>query len=72
MSTGWTSRTREFNGGGVSIQVGGSGEGGIDPGSETFKAAQEACGSELPGGGPFVIGGSSSGSGIGPGTVVNP
>jgi hypothetical protein len=27
-----------------------------DPNSEAFKAAQDACGSNLPGGAPFKIG----------------
>ena len=42
----------QFSGGGVSIQVGGGEAGGIDPASDTFKTAQEACGKELPGGAP--------------------
>ena len=50
----------QFSGGGVMVQVGGGEAGAIDPTSETFQAAQEACGSELPGGAPFVVGGSSS------------
>jgi hypothetical protein len=63
-----------FNGGAMSVEIGGSGDGAIDPSSQTFQAAQETCGKELPGGGPFVIGGSSSssGSGTGPGTIVGP
>ncbi len=53
-----------FSGNSISIQMG---EGGIDPTSETFMAARAACGSDLPGGAPFVMGGSSSsGSGGGP------
>jgi hypothetical protein len=68
----------QFSGGGVSVQVGGSGgTGALDPASQGFKAAQDACGKELPGGGPMVIGGSSSGAsggsgGSAPGTVVTP
>jgi hypothetical protein len=50
----------EFSGVGVMIQVGGDEAGAIDPMSETFQAAQEACGKELPGGAPFVMGGSGS------------
>jgi hypothetical protein len=50
-----------FEGGGVSIAIGGpDGEGGIDPMSEAFQAAQEACGKAMPEGGPFVVGGTSS------------
>ncbi len=38
-------------GGGFSIQIGGDGEGGIDPGSQTFQDAQKACGGMFgPGG----------------------
>ena len=52
----------QFSGGGMSIQIGG--EAGddaqaADPMGEAFQAAQEACGSALPGGVPFVVGGSS-------------
>jgi len=52
----------QFSGNGMSIQVGGDGGDGaqaMDPMSETFQAAQKACGSELPGGAPFVVGGTS-------------
>jgi len=74
----------QFSGNSVSIQVGGgeNGAGNIDPNSEVFKTAQETCAKDLPGGGPFVIGGSGSSSGsgtgpatgpvTGPGTVVGP
>jgi hypothetical protein len=52
-----------FSGGAMSIQIGGPDdpEGGpaIDPTSPEFQAAQEDCGSALPGGAPFVVGGSS-------------
>ena len=61
----------EFSGGGVMVQVGGDETGAIDPMSETFQAAQEACGKELPGGAPFVMGGSSSGV-SGPAIEVTP
>ena len=54
----------KFDGGGVSISLGENGPGGIDPSSDEFKAAQEACGSELPGGGPGFI--------SGPATEVKP
>jgi hypothetical protein len=50
----------QFSGGGVSIQVG-SGEAGVaDPASDTFMTAQDACGKELPGGGPFIVGASGT------------
>ena len=68
----------QFSGNSVSIQVGGgeNGAGNIDPNSEVFKTAQETCAKDLPGGGPFVISGSSSSSGsgpvTGPGTVASP
>ena len=42
----------QFNGGGVTVQIGGPDGEGIDPSSEAFQAAQEACGDALPGGGP--------------------
>ena len=58
-------------GGGVMVQVGGGGDGAIDPTSKVFQDAQAACGSELPGGAPFVVGGSSSG-GSGPAIEVTP
>jgi hypothetical protein len=62
----------QFDGGGVSIQVGGE-AGAIDPMSDAFKAAQEACGKELPGGAPFVVGGTGTSSGVGgPAIQVNP
>jgi hypothetical protein len=50
-----------FEGGGVSIAIGGpDGEGGIDPMSDEFRAAQEECAEGMPDGGPFIVGGSSS------------
>jgi hypothetical protein len=42
----------QFSGGGVTVQIGGPDGDGIDPSSEAFQAAQEACGELLPGGGP--------------------
>ena len=42
----------QFSGGGVTVQIGGEGGEGIDPQSDEFQAAQEACGDVLPGGGP--------------------
>lgn len=61
----------QFEGGGVSIQIGGpDGPGGIDPTSGTFQAAQTACAKNLPGGGPFVVGSGPGGTvGSGPTTV---
>ena len=50
----------KFDGGGVSFSIGENGSGAIDPGSDTFKAAQTACGSELPGGGPGFVSGSAT------------
>ena len=47
----------KFEGGGVSVSLGENGDGGIDPSSDEFKSAQEACGSELPGGGPGFVSG---------------
>ena len=47
----------KFEGGGVSVSLGENGDGGIDPSSDEFQAAQEACGSELPGGGPGFVSG---------------
>ena len=47
----------KFEGGGVSVSLGENGEGGIVPSSDEFQAAQEACGSELPGGGPGFVSG---------------
>lgn len=52
----------QFSGNGMSVQIGGpSGEGGpaMDPSSPEFQAAQKDCGSTMPGGAPFVVGGSS-------------
>jgi hypothetical protein len=49
----------QFDGGRVTVGFGpGTGGDGtqIDPNSATFKAAQEACGKDLPGGGPFQVG----------------
>jgi hypothetical protein len=62
----------QFSGGGVMVQVGGGEAGAIDPMSETFKAAQEACGKELPGGAPLVVGGTSSSGVGGPAIEVKP
>jgi hypothetical protein len=47
----------KFEGGGVSIALGENGSAPIDPTSDEFQAAQEACGSELPGGGPGFVSG---------------
>jgi hypothetical protein len=55
-----------FEGGGVSISIGGAGS-DIDPGSATFQAAQSACETELPSGFPAAPG---AGAGSGPGTIV--
>jgi hypothetical protein len=52
----------KFEGGGVSISIGGDGS-GIDPGSAVFKSAQSACASELPGAIPLPP---DAGSGTGP------
>ena len=41
----------QFDGGGVRIQM----DEGMDPSSERFKDAQEACGDLLPGGGPGTV-----------------
>jgi hypothetical protein len=60
------------SGGGVSIQVGGPGEGGIDPGSDTFQEAQEACQPVLGTDGPVFGFGPEGGSGSGPGVVTGP
>ena len=48
----------QFQGGGVMMQMGE----GIDPSSEAFQAAQEACGDLLPGG-PGVVNGTSDSGG---------
>jgi hypothetical protein len=61
----------QFSGGGVMVQVGGGEDGTIDPMSEAFQAAQEACGKELPGGAPVVVGGTSSDAGA-PAIEVTP
>jgi hypothetical protein len=45
----------KFEGGGVSISLGENGPGAIDPSSDEFTSAEEACGSELPGGGPGFV-----------------
>ncbi len=46
----------DFSGGGAMIKIGGPGDGDqgprLDPSDETFQAAEEACQSLLPGGGP--------------------
>jgi hypothetical protein len=63
----------QFSGGGVMVQVGGGEAGGVDPSSKSFQDAQAACGKELPGGAPFVVGGTSTESGVGgPAIQVNP
>ena len=52
----------QFSGNGMSVQIGGEateGGPGIDPTSPEFQAAQKDCGSSMPGGAPFVVGGSS-------------
>jgi len=51
----------QFSGGGMTVQVGvgPNGQGGVDPSSKEFQAAQDACGKDMPGGG-IVIGGSNS------------
>ena len=58
----------QFDGGRVTIGIGGPSAGGndgaqIDPSSKSFQDAQAACGKNLPGGGPFVVG-------TGPGDVT--
>jgi hypothetical protein len=52
----------KFDGNGMSIQVSGGAidAQAVDPLGDDFQAAQEACGSELPGGAPFIISGGSS------------
>ncbi|HEX5828262.1 MAG TPA: hypothetical protein VFY23_12115 [Candidatus Limnocylindrales bacterium] len=45
----------QFNGGGIVLDAG-----AFDPSSESFQRAQEACGSSLPGGPPFVVGGTGT------------
>ncbi len=52
----------QFEGGGVRMQM----DEGMDPSSQAFKDAQEACGDLLPGGGPGTI------SGSGPVTETQP
>jgi hypothetical protein len=52
----------QFDGGGVRMQM----DEGMDPSSQAFKDAQEACGAMLPGGGPGTI------SGGGPVTETTP
>jgi hypothetical protein len=52
----------QFDGGGVRMQM----DEGMDPSSQAFKDAQEACGDLLPGGGPGTI------SGAGPVTESQP
>jgi hypothetical protein len=47
----------DFSGGGIRMQIGGPGSGGIDPGSSTFQDAQKACGSLFgPGERPMAVG----------------
>jgi len=50
----------KFDGGGASIALGGPDGNDVDPNSDAFKAAQEACASNLPGGGPMTVGGGPS------------
>jgi hypothetical protein len=54
----------QFQGGGVMMQMGE----GIDPSSDEFQAAQEACGDLLPGGGPGLQVGTSGDGGPSTGT----
>jgi hypothetical protein len=66
----------KFDGGAISIQIGGPGS-NLDPSSQAFQDAQKTCGSTLPGGGPITIGGSGTTSvgisvGNGNGTGTNP
>jgi hypothetical protein len=52
----------EFNGNGMSVHIGGPGTDGgpaIDPTSAEWQAAQKACGSDMPGGAPLPVGGTS-------------
>ena len=59
----------KFDGGAISIQIGGPGS-NVDPSSQAFQDAQKACGSTLPGGGPMTVdGGTSTGISIG-GTIT--
>ena len=54
----------DFSAGGIRVTVGGPGSGGVDPGSDTFTAAQKACGSLFgPAGGPGAGGGAIAGGG---------
>ena len=46
----------KFDGGAVSVSLGGPGS-KVDPSSPAFQDAQKACGSNLPGGGPIMKGG---------------
>ena len=61
----------QFSGNSVTIQMGGDGEGAIDPDSKVYQDARAACGEEMPGGAPFGVGGSSSTVG-GPAIEVKP
>jgi hypothetical protein len=54
----------DFSRGGIRVQIGGPGSGGVDPDSQTFKDAQEACGSA------FGPAGAKAGPGSGPGLVT--
>jgi hypothetical protein len=49
-----------FEGGGVTMQIGGPDGGGIDPSSDSFQAAQEACAEVMPERAPFMTGGESA------------
>jgi len=61
---------RDSNGG-VSMSLGGGPGSDLDPNSPTFKAAQTACASKLPGGGPGFISG-DHGDGAGGSTSGGP
>jgi hypothetical protein len=58
----------QFGSGGF-VQIGGGGEGPkFDPESEEFQAAMDACGENLPGGGPGFSVGGANGNDDGPST----
>ena len=56
----------QFSGNGVTVQVGSGGDGGIDPSSTAYQAAQTACAAVMPSGAPFVVGGSGTSIGVKP------
>lgn len=58
----------KFEGGGISISIGGDGS-AIDPSSKSFQDAQKACGKDLPGGGPISVDGNGGGVVIGVGNA---